>query len=309
MSTHDLDNQDDKTIIAEDVEFTIYADQQKRQVASLIQYSGARVGKCYHLDLSFPLHIAGRSHDADIRIDEQSVSRKHVQFKQCDSDISVQDLGSANGTYLNDKKLTGSVILRDGDFLRLGTVLLKFFTQSNIDGIIQDKIYRMATIDAGTQIFNKKYATDTLETEIKLHRNRRQPLSIIYLDLDHFKRVNDTYGHNAGDLVLRETAKVVSSHIRKDDTLGRFGGEEFIIILPNSNIDTCRELAERLRRAIASHVFIFQQEDGTEIEHRQTISLGVYQLDNTATTVESFLEKADQNLYTSKNSGRNRVTG
>ena len=92
---------DDKTVIAQDVEFTVYADAQKRRTACLIQYSGNRVGKCYHLDLSFPAHVAGRSPDADLRIDEQSVSRKHVKFSQREGMVSVADLGSANGTFIN----------------------------------------------------------------------------------------------------------------------------------------------------------------------------------------------------------------
>ena len=299
---------DDKTVIAQDVEFTVYADAQKRRTACLIQYSGNRVGKCYHLDLSFPAHVAGRSPDADLRIDEQSVSRKHVKFSQREGLVSVADLGSANGTFINDKRINSEVRLKDGDFVRLGTVLLKFFASDNIDGIVQDKIYRMATIDAGTQTYNKQYVVDTLESEIKFHRTRRQPLSIIYFDLDHFKKVNDTYGHNAGDTVLRETAKIVMKTIRKDDTLGRFGGEEFIVILPGTPLATCRELAERVRRAIASHTFRFEKDGGGAINHRQTVSLGIFELNNAITTAEELLEKADQKLYTSKTSGRNRVT-
>lgn len=299
---------DDKTVIAQDVELTIFADAQKRKVASLVQYSGTRVGRCYNLDLSLPSYVAGRSPDADIRIDEQSVSRKHVQFHTSGGAVAVTDLGSANGTFINDNKLEGQqVVLKDGDFLRLGTVLLKFFTGSNIDAIVQDKIYRMATIDAGTQVYNKQYVLDTLDSEIKFHRTRRQPLSIIYFDLDHFKKVNDTYGHNAGDIVLRETAKIVSKTIRKDDTLGRFGGEEFVVILPNTSIAISKELAERLRQRIAGHTFVFDQTSGPPVNHRQTVSLGVYQLNNSVTTVESFLEGADQRLYNAKSSGRNKV--
>lgn len=306
------DDQGDKTVIAQDIEFTVYADQNRREqkrIASLIQYSGVRVGKCYKIDLNMTQYVAGRSPDADIRIDEQSVSRRHVQFKNQSGDILICDLGSANGTFVNDKRISATMPIKDGDIIRLGTVLLKFFSHDNLDGIIQDKIYRMATIDSGTQIFNKKYLLDTLATEFTQHRNRRQPLSIIYFDLDHFKRTNDSFGHNAGDIVLRDTAKIVSSVIRKDDTFGRFGGEEFVIILPNTAINTCREMAERVRRAIAQHVYTLKIDDNRTVEHRQTISLGIQQLDSTVTTAESFLEKADQNLYASKSAGRNRVTG
>ena len=305
-----MSNIGDKTVVASDVDLTIYADQEKRNVASLIQYSGEKVGKCYHLDISedgATLRL-GRSAESDICVEDNGVSRKHLQLAVREGDILAKDLDSANGTFLNDVCIEGEVILKDGDFLRLGTVLLKYFNQDNLDGIIQDKIYRMATIDSGTQTFNKKYILDTLESELRSHHNRRIPLSIIYFDLDHFKQVNDTYGHNAGDLVLKETAKIVSEVIRKDDTLGRFGGEEFVVVLPNTDLEICKSLAERIRRAIATHNYLLTQDDGEEVNHKQTVSLGVYQLDDTITTVEKFLEQADRRLYLSKSSGRNRVT-
>src|SRR5690606_28727625 len=124
-----------------------------------------------------------------------------------------------------------------------------------LDGFVQDKIYRMATIDAGTQVFNKQYLLDSLNNEFAISQATGRPLSIIYYDLDFFKKVNDTYGHNAGDQVLRESTLIVKNIIRKDEILGRFGGEEFIIILPNSASQAAFELGERIRKACETHIF------------------------------------------------------
>ena len=163
--------------------------------------------------------------------------------------------------------------------VRLGTILFKFFANENIDGIIHDKIYRMATIDAGTQIFNKKYLLETIKSEFKYSKSYNLDLSIIYYDLDHFKKVNDNYGHAAGDQILKEGSEVIKSSLRKNDILCRFGGEEFIVILPNTKLDKAAELAERIRVAIENHVFELEDEQKKSVKHRQTISLGVSQLD------------------------------
>jgi diguanylate cyclase (GGDEF)-like protein len=220
-------------------------------------------------------------------------------------------MGSSNGTFVNDVRTDGQSQLKDGDIIRLGTVLLKFFAHDNVDSVMHDKIYRMATIDAGTQIFNKQYLLDALEAEIKFSRTYGRDLSIIYYDLDHFKPVNDNYGHNAGDYILRESAALVRTAVRKDDILGRFGGEEFVIILPNTDARTATELAERIRQKHESFEFLIEfEKDGTQqrVNHRQTISIGVAQLRPPVATIKEFLEIADKKLYTSKQTGRNRVT-
>jgi diguanylate cyclase (GGDEF)-like protein len=170
-----------------------------------------------------------------------------------------------------------------------------------------DKIYRMATIDAGTDIFNKKYLLDALDSEMKFARQYKRPLSIIYYDLDHFKKVNDTLGHNGGDVVLKETAVICKAAIRKNDVIGRYGGEEFVIVLPDTDQRVASELAERLRLAVQNHIFNIAT-DGRNVEHRQTMSLGVSQMTADMQTIESFLESADKKLYHSKQTGRNKVT-
>ncbi len=300
---------DDKTVIADPGNFQHLTSSKERKQACLVQYSGNALGKRYVLE-GDEVSI-GRSPNADIYIGESSVSRTHARFTLVGDRVEIEDLGSANGTYINDEKIDSGTLLKDGDILRLGTILLKFFDSENLDGIIQDKIYRMATIDAGTQIFNKQYLQDALATEFKFSQAYSRNLSIIYYDLDHFKKVNDTFGHNAGDMILKDSSLIVKNTIRKDDIQARFGGEEFIIILPNTDAQTAYDLAERIRSSVEKHIFYIEVEEGGTkkvVEHTQTISIGVAQLTSSMKTPEDLLEAADKKLYTSKQTGRNRVT-
>lgn len=299
---------DDKTIIAENPTLTLLS-QVKRKNACLVQYSGAKLGKRY--PLMDAANVVGRSPTVQMIINEASVSRQHARFLLVGDHVMLEDMGSSNGTFINDARVQSSVQLKDGDIIRLGTVLLKFFAHDNVDSVMHDKIYRMATIDAGTQIFNKQYLLDALESEFKFSKAYGRELSIIYYDLDHFKAVNDAYGHNAGDFILKESSSLVKSSLRKDDILGRFGGEEFVIILPNTDSKTAWELAERIRMKHESHPFVFEfEERGSKknAKHRQTISMGVAQLKANIPSPQDFLETADKKLYNSKQTGRNRVT-
>ena len=126
---------------------------------------------------------------------------------------------------------------------------------------------------------------------------------MIYFDLDFFKKVNDTYGHNAGDFILKEISNLVKTNIRKDDIFCRYGGEEFVILLPNTDARTAYELAERIRSSMEGETFTF---NGIDI--KQTISLGVSQLDASMNDPKDLLDNADQKLYRSKQNGRNQVT-
>lgn len=299
---------DDKTIIAETPNLTILQGP-KRKNACLVQYSGAKLGKRY--PLTEQQNVVGRSPTAQVIINEASVSRQHARFMLVGDDVKVEDMGSSNGTFVNDVRAEGQVALKDADIVRLGTVLLKFFAHDNVDSVMHDKIYRMATIDAGTQIFNKQYLLDALESEFKFSKTYDRDLSIIYYDLDFFKKVNDNYGHNAGDFILKESAALIKAGLRKDDILGRYGGEEFVIILPNTNGQIAADLAERLRIKHETHVFQLDQEkDGAKIKvpHKQHVSMGVAQLKPNIPTTKDFLEVADKKLYNSKHTGRNKVT-
>jgi diguanylate cyclase (GGDEF)-like protein len=291
---------DDKTIIADPAGMTVF-NPPKRLRACLVQYNGTNLGKRYVLDGTEM--IIGRAPSADICINEQTVSKQHAKCYRVQDDIEIEDLGSSNGTHINDKRISSRHVLRDGDIIRLGTVLCKYFAHNNIENVFHDKIYRMATIDGGTQTFNKKYFLESLESEFKFSRTFARDLSLIYFDLDLFKKVNDTYGHSAGDTILKEVAALVQQKIRKDDIFCRYGGEEFVIVLPNTNAKTAYELAERIRQTSEKHPFKINN-----VKIQQTLSLGVSQLNKDMKTAKDLLDDADKKLYKSKQSGRNRVT-
>ncbi len=155
-----------------------------------------------------------------------------------------------------------------------------------------------ATIDKLTQIFNRRKLEAIIETEIERAKRYNSPLSLIMLDIDDFKRVNDTYGHQVGDNVLKELANILKNNIRLSDTAGRWGGEEFMIVVPETAAINAGELAEKIRNLIASSTFA-----GSCII---TISLGLAQLQS-GDNFDSFLKKVDDALYQAKNRGKNRV--
>lgn len=272
-----------------------------RKRACLIQYNGDALGRRYFFDTSEV--TLGRSPSNGIVILDVSVSREHAKCFVAENTVTIEDLHSRNGSFINDQRVEARTALHDGDIVRLGSVLFKFFAHDNVENVFHDKIYRMATIDAGTQIFNKNYLLETLEAEFTFSRVYDRPLSVIYYDLDFFKKVNDEHGHSCGDYVLSESAQVAKSCVRKDDVIGRLGGEEFAVILPNADGKTALELAERIRCAIETHAFVFQ---GKAL--KQTISIGVSEIKPEFEDYKALLNDADRKLYQSKNAGRNRVT-
>ena len=269
--------------------------------ACLIQYSGDALGRRYLLDA--PEITVGRSSVNGIVIHDDSVSREHAKILSKDGAVIVSDLGSSNGTFIQDAPVRAPTAMQNGDILRLGNILFKFFAHDNVENVFHDNIYRMATIDAGTQLFNKKYLLETLDSEFRTCRVYGRPLSVIYYDLDFFKKVNDTHGHGCGDFILRESAQVAKACMRAEDVLARFGGEEFVAILPGADSRTAAELAERLRKSMEEHAFVFE---GKKL--KQTISIGVSQNQPAFKSATDLLNDADQKLYQSKHGGRNRVT-
>ncbi|MCY4380097.1 MAG: GGDEF domain-containing protein [Proteobacteria bacterium] len=276
----------------------------------LVQYNGDQLGKRFSVGKN--ISIAGRSPEATIFIDEPSVSRMHAKFfSSSEGKVTIEDLGSSNGTFLNDKPVKQKSPINNGDMIRLGAVLFKFFSSSNMDNLVHDKIYKMVTVDSGTGAFNKKYLQDTLSSEFKVAKTYNQDIAIIYYDLDFFKKVNDTYGHEAGDIILKQSVEHVNKLIRTQDVLCRFGGEEFVIILPSTSESTATELAERIRSSMAKKIFEIPQKTPkgrTIVPLKQTISLGVAGLRREMNDVRELLEIADNRLYLSKKNGRNRVT-
>jgi len=267
--------------------------------ACVVVIYGMDLGKKYNLDQ--PAMIIGRSSKSEIQVDQESVSRNHAKIINTGKSIILRDLGSTNGTYVNDE-LIDEYVLRDGDFIKIGRTIFKFLSGNNIENSYHEEIYRLTTIDGLTQIYNKRYFLETLEREIsRAHRYRRE-LSLIMFDIDHFKKINDTYGHLAGDYVLKQLAGVIKSRIRREDIMARYGGEEFAIILPEIDQFNAGQFAEKIRKLVEKTIFKFED---TKIP--VTISVGVCSLAQENSNPVDFIKIADDKLYQAKNNGRNQV--
>jgi two-component system cell cycle response regulator len=267
--------------------------------ACVVVIYGMDLGKKYNVDQ--PAMIIGRSSKSEIQVDQESVSRNHAKIINTGKSIILRDLGSTNGTYVNDE-LIDEYVLRDGDFIKIGRTIFKFLSGNNIENSYHEEIYRLTTIDGLTQIYNKRYFLETIEREIsRAHRYRRE-LSLIMFDIDHFKKINDTYGHLAGDYVLKQLAGVIKSRIRREDIMARYGGEEFAIILPEIDQFNAGQFAEKIRKLVEKTIFKFED---TRIP--VTISVGVCSLQQESSNPVDFIKQADDKLYQAKNNGRNQV--
>ncbi len=272
----------------------------------LIVYSGGRLGR--RIDLTPGSWLIGRGADSPLKLDSPGLSRRHALIDIDGAQVLLRDLGSANGSYVNDQRVTEAQALRDGDLLRLGSVALKFHSHTSLDAQVHERIYRQAITDEGTGIYNRRYFRDTLSEAMTSARARAQPLALISADLDHFKSVNDRFGHPAGDQVLRQTAAAMQAAIRPPDVLGRVGGEEFAVLLLETGHRTALAVAERMRlavQALALHLPLLS--GGAPVLHRQTLSLGLVVLSQATPDEESLWAAVDQRLYAAKRGGRNTV--
>jgi two-component system, cell cycle response regulator len=260
------------------------------------------LGKRFVLDRS-PLRV-GRGTDNHIVLEGDSVSRRHAHFERRGNDWYVVDDGSTNGTYLNEEQIARDAVLGNGDRIKVGPTILKFLSGLDAEAKYHEEIYKMTIVDGLTQIHNKRYLFEALEKELIRARRYERELSLAIFDIDFFKRINDQFGHLAGDHVLRELARVVQDRIRRDEVFARYGGEEFVIVLPETGLSGALALAENLRQRVESHVFMFQ---GERIP--VTISVGCSQLSKDDRTGPDVIQRADEKLYEAKRGGRNRVCG
>ncbi len=269
--------------------------------ACLVVIYGSDLGRKYNLDAA--TLVLGRSSKCDIQIDQESVSRAHSKIVNTGKSIRIRDLGSTNGTYVNDEPIEEHV-LADGDLIKIGRTIFKFLSGGNIERAYHEEIYRLTTIDGLTQIYNKRYFMESLEREIARSNRYRRDMSLVMFDLDHFKNINDGYGHLAGDQVLKVLASTVKGKIRREDLFARYGGEEFAIVLPEIDGYNSHQFAEKVRRIVEATDFMFE---GTKIP--VTISMGVAVLDQDTADAAALIKRADERLYEAKNAGRNCVRG
>ena len=291
----------DRTSITRVTEVPVgLASPQRSGSACIVVIYGPELGKRIQIGIA-PFEV-GRSSKNDLFLDEESISRHHARITFDGTQHWVADLDSTNGTFVNDVAIREQR-LSDGDQVRVGRSILKFMTGENVEVQYHEEIYRLMTVDALTQVFNRRYFNEALQREFNRSRRYGRALSLILFDIDHFKRVNDTYGHLAGDNLLRQIASAVKPRLRREDVFARTGGEEFGIILPEVGLDGARTTAEKVRGIV----------EATPLKHERdivpcTVSLGVAATGAEEVSGEDLYKRADERLYAAKQGGRNRTS-
>lgn len=296
---------DDKnaTVVITDIRKALSSleEEAKQKPACLLVVGGELNGSIFNLNLGET--TVGRNPDCTISLDFHGVSRRHFTIEVTEGEVTLNDLGSANGTYLNNQKLTDPTVLKRGDVIKIGAIAMKFLPKGDPERLTYDKLLEEAHTDGLTKCYNKTFFNNQLELEVKKCKVTGKPLSLIIFDLDHFKKLNDNYGHDAGDYVLKEKARLIRENgIRQGDIFARYGGEEFCILLPNTNLKQGFEIAERLRKLVEKHEFIY---DGKRLP--VTASIGVADYRQGVENGTDLFKRADSSVYKSKEGGRNQV--
>lgn len=247
----------------------------------------------------------GRAPNAELHLDDDGISRSHARIRAETNKAWVEDLKSRNGTFVNGVKIDTTTELRDGDKIQVGRgTVLRFGFQDDLDESFHDYLMSSALRDGLTKLFNKRYFLERLDSELKFAQRHQTALALLMLDLDHFKKINDTKGHLAGDVVLETIAGVLAKAVRNEDVVARFGGEEFAIILRAIEVDSAQLMAERLRKLVEAATMPAQAQGV-----RATVSIGLAGFPSTpAQRPEDLVEAADKALYRAKHAGRNRVS-
>lgn len=247
--------------------------------------------------------VVGRSTDCGLALADELVSRQHCELSWDGRVVTVRDLGSTNGTFVDGSPVTTPRALTTDQHLQLGKLILKISFREAAEIAFESELFEAATTDPLTRIANRRAFMERAQGEWAAARRNGNPLHILMIDADHFKRINDSLGHAAGDFVLRELATLCNRVRRAEDLLARFGGEEFIFMLRDSTAEQARIFAERLRTSIAAHRFSY--EDQTIAV---TISVGLASRSGAQLpALPDLIARADAALYQAKNSGRNRV--
>jgi two-component system, cell cycle response regulator len=266
----------------------------------LLEIYGQNLGK--RRDIIDDTIVIGRDESCDIAVDDPSVSRKHMKIFKESKVFYIEDLGSTNKTYVNDEMVVGTRRLENGDRVKLGNTIFKFISSQDMEAEYYDQLYQFSIKDGLTGLYNRKSFDDKLDSEFSRCKRYGHSMSLVMIDIDHFKPVNDTYGHLAGDAVLTNLAKLFGRFFRSVDFIARYGGEEFVIILPETSLTGALLTCERIRMAVANNEVHVNQHT-----LKVTISIGIAEYSNDLKSPESLLDAADKKLYEAKNKGRNRV--
>jgi two-component system, cell cycle response regulator len=267
----------------------------------LVRLQGGQVGQV--IPLQGRTCRVGRARDSDLLLPDAGVSRYHARFTWQSQGYMLEDLQSANGTYVNGERIAEHV-LSDGDILQFGPAAVYRYEMTDADQeAMLQQLYDASVTDSLTGAHNREYFDSRLESELSYARRHGTELALLMLDIDHFKQINDNFGHLAGDQVLVELASAVTNSLRTEDEFARYGGEEFAVILRDTTVENACLVAERFRLIIES---LRVEAGGSRIP--VTVSVGAASLvDCEEKTAVALIAAADRRLYAAKHAGRNRV--
>ncbi|MHB2019944.1 MAG: diguanylate cyclase [Candidatus Xenobia bacterium] len=290
---------DDSTLLTADSGRLGELDAHNLEHACLVVVRGPATGRHYTLDR--PRLVIGRKGGVDIHVPDRNVSRHHAEILVNGESIVLRDNQSTNGTCVNGEKISGEVQLRRHDEVRVGGTVLKFLPQGAREGNYVAMLDAAAR-DTLTGLFTRGYFMQLLETEMAASLAEKRPLSLLLLDMDCFKSINDNHGHDVGDDVLKVVARLVNESLQGSAaTAGRYGGEEILVLLPDTAGEAAVEQAERLRASVQELRIIASGE-----RLPVTVSIGVADNLDIRSTEELF-RRADAALYQAKGNGRNQV--
>jgi diguanylate cyclase (GGDEF)-like protein len=250
--------------------------------------------------------LIGRGKEASIRIDDEGVSRLHSKIvRHPEGIVAIVDLKSTNGTFCNGERIDTHV-LQDGDRIQIGmTTIIKFSLQDSLEEDFQRHQYESATRDPLTNCYNKSYFLERLPSEFAFAKRHDKPVSLAMMDIDRFKKINDSHGHLAGDFVLRKIGSMLQERLRADDFLARYGGEEFALIMRESPKQNALQTAERIRKLVETTPF---KHEGKRIAVTISIGVATWPAEH-IDSGQDLVKAADANLYSAKRRGRNKVVG
>lgn len=254
------------------------------------------------IPLDRPVMRIGRDARNELVLEDDHVSRSHARIESRGKRWVLMDVGSTNGTLLNDRRLEGCVELAPGDRIKIGSSIFKFLSGDDVEAAWHEEIYSSTITDHLTGLPNRRHLDEVFAKEFSRARRHGLPTSLLMLDLDHFKQVNDGWGHLAGDAVLAAVARLVRTEARAEDTVARYGGEELTVLMPQTRLGDALAVAERIRAAVEAQVVYWE---GQAIP--VTLSIGCAELEPLDAGPEDLLRRADRKLYEAKHSGRNCV--